>query len=594
MILNLNPRLANLLVTGVVLSTMLLACSNDTDNLLAQVVDDSSEINIIVDDNFSVVPGAVEALDVLENDTFSDMEAVSITQVSQPSNGNVTVNEDNTIEYSAPESSSEISDTFTYTTQSKNTAGKLTSNTGNVTIIITQDTESKQSDNLNYLFTDTAKNILKERFESDYTTGTGFTSDFVRAKLGVATFTANPSLGRPTYGQSPNISSERQIIYYAALKAYVFEDVSLANLVATEFLAEVNTNDLSDIWWSTNPNFGVDSDLWLQSASMLKMMKSYHLIKNIQTTLSDTDKSTIETFINKYAAYAKNWVDFYYDQYFGSGWELNGVSNFGNGALATEIDSQTAYPIEDSEGNKLTEYAVSGRQNVFNNRNIETVNFLHGWAISNNDVEAELTTRQFFKIVIKYGLWSNGTFFETMRNKNDYNINGLGVLYSFSTLSAMVHIAHRDAMANNYPNDKLYDYETTEGIVQGSTNLTSSQYLGGSTTDGITKKSLKTFIKGQSNYYRNTANGGWNDVRYYNGRPIDMTGTCERDYSVPQAIANIYYKDNDIKDFYIYNNSIGYPAKNSYMDGSYFGSDGNIGTSLLGGAWFEQENNFFN
>jgi len=440
------------------------------------------------------------------------------------------------------------------------------------------------------VYTSSARLQLQLRFDNGYVTGSGFSDDITRAINGKDSFLAAPSTGRPTYGDTFGINSSRQIIHYAALFAYAYNDVTVANAVMSEFLATVNANDMSDPFWATAPNFGIDWDLWLQSASMKKMKKSYELLKDLQTTLNASELTQIETFINDYAAHAQVWIDAYYDVYWGAGWETNGISSFLGENLYSPTDvSNTSFPIEDVNGDPVLEYTVAGAQNNFNNRIASTVSFLHSWSIYESNSTYENLTREWFKNCIRYALWPDGTFFELQRNKNTFNINALGVLYSFSTLSEMVQMAHFDAMAQNYPNDKLYDFETTEGLVNGSTNITTNPYLGGSTTDGTTLKSLKTFILGQAKYY----NGGWSPQRYYGGSPLDMTGTSERDYSIPQAVANLYYKDQDIEDFYKYNSAAGYPTKDSYLDGSYEGSDGVMGTFLLGASWFELENTFF-
>lgn len=139
---------------------------------------------------------------------------------------------------------------------------------------------------------------------------------------------------------------------------------------------------------------------------------------------------------------------------------------------------------------------MAGAQNQFNNRISETMSYLHSWSITAGDNEPERITREWFKNVSKYGLFPDGTFWELIRNKNAYNISFLGVLCSFSTLHGMVQMAHVDAMANHFPNDRLYDYSTTDGVVNNSTTMTDTHYVGTSTTDGTTEKSILLLIKG--------------------------------------------------------------------------------------------------
>ena len=455
-------------------------------------------------------------------------------------------------------------------------------------------------ENSNYLFTNQAKNELKRRFENGYSTGAGFTDDISRTLANVTIFRANPSISRPTFGENPNNmgTSDRQTLYHSALYAYAIDDVSLANLISTELLATVQANNMNSTFWAGVANFNTNlvhvSSYHLQAAEIKKMKDSYYLIKNLQNNLTHANKITIEAWFADFGGIVRAWVDDFFDIYWGSDWENRGFTKFYGEDLYTETEYSTAYPVEDVNGIPDLDYVMTGAQNQFNNRYIELINFLYSWSISAGDIETEFICREYFKSLIKYGLFSDGSFWELTRNQNIYNINELGVWYSFSTLSAMVGMAHLDAMTNHFPNDRLYDYKTTEGVVKGSTTITFNPYKGSSTTDGTTLKSLKSFIIGQSNYYRSSANGGWGDARFYDGSPLNMQGFSERDYSIPQAIANLYYKDQNLKDFYLYNTAVGYPVKDPFNDGAFNGEDGNIGTSILGGAWFEQEGNFFN
>ncbi|MDV7140216.1 Ig-like domain-containing protein [Maribacter sp. TH_r10] len=587
----------------IVLCIILLhfSCSKDndllTDYVLSETQDAINISNVAVDDSFQVFSNTAMVLDVLSNDTFENEAEVIITETSTPSNGTVVINDDETLTYT-PNSEvteqlteGEVMDTFTYNTEAPDANGSTIADTGSVTI--------KAGVDGNYLFTTEAKNILKERFEKGYVTGPGFSDDITRAINGKDSFLSSPSSNRQNFGSKYSYISNsiRQNFHYAALYAYATDDIPVANTVMTELLSTVKANSMSESYWDTNPNFGTDNNLWVQSTEIGKLMDSYHLIENIQTVLSNADKTTIEDWFSDYAFHVKSWIDPYYDGYWGKDWENIGLQKFMGENETNETEYQTGYPIEDINGNPNMDYAMAGAQNNFNNRISESIAFLHSWSINYGDTTYEHLTREWFKNALKYGLFPDGTFWELIRNKNVYNINALGVHYSFSTLQSMVKMAHEDAMAQHYPDDLLYDYETTEGILNGSTNLTPTApngYVGSSTTDGVTPKSLKTFIMGQSKYYRSSAKGGWNDIRFYDGSPLNMTGLSERDYSIPQAIANLYYKDQDIKDFYLYNTSAGYPSKNSYLDGVYQGSDGAIGKFLLGAAWLEMEVYFFN
>ncbi len=77
-------------------------------------------------------------LDVLANDTFENKEGISIIDTSQPNNGNVVINEDNTLTYTPDEilATEPVTDTFTYTAEVQNKDGTVTSGEADVNIII--------------------------------------------------------------------------------------------------------------------------------------------------------------------------------------------------------------------------------------------------------------------------------------------------------------------------------------------------------------------------------------------------------------------------------------------------------------------------
>ena len=60
-------------------------------------------------------------------------------------------------------------------------------------------------------------------------------------------------------------------------------------------------------------------------------------------------------------------------------------------------------------------------------------------------------------------------------------------------------------------------------------------------------------------------------------------------------MANLYYEDQDLEDYYMYNTSVGYPTKVQIYEGYGLQEDyGAWGNMIIGSAWFQQEDNFFN
>ncbi|MRX63767.1 Ig-like domain-containing protein [Maribacter luteus] len=122
-----------------------ISCSKDSDLLTDYVVSETQNTldlsALILDDTFIVNSRESITLDVLANDGFENTQNVVITQTSEPLNGSVAINTDNTLTYT-PETvaettsntTEEIEDTFTYTTEVVNEDETVSTGTGNVTV----------------------------------------------------------------------------------------------------------------------------------------------------------------------------------------------------------------------------------------------------------------------------------------------------------------------------------------------------------------------------------------------------------------------------------------------------------------------------
>ncbi|MFI1771010.1 hypothetical protein [Thalassobellus citreus] len=454
--------------------------------------------------------------------------------------------------------------------------------------------------NENLLFSDEAKAELKSRFQNGYTAGTGFADDITKIITEKDNFIANPSQYRPTLGSAATVPNNRQWLHTTAAYAYALDDVSIANTIATEILAYVGANDLNTTWWNDSSTYRFDADysLWIQTADVKKTKHSYNLIKDLATNLTDVDKETIDTWFARYAEITFNATSSRIETYLGVDWENAGITKFTPEGTYPEIAGvSTANPLQDSNGDDITAYTMAWAQDIYNNRQWEAIAYVHSWAIENNDREKEIWARNFVKSFLKYAIFPDGTMAELYRNVDSDPTKG--VFYGYITMTAVVSMAHEDAVANNFPNDKLYDYTTKEGIVNGSTNLTTSGFAGGSTTDGITEKSILSVLKAQSNYLRTQANGGWSDLRYFkktDNSVVSLSTVGLRQPSTIPAIANLYYRNTDLSDWYNYNTSVGYPAKVIISEGYLAGVDnedtGAWGNLISGSLWYGQENNY--
>ncbi len=141
----------------------LFSCSKDTDLLADYVISDLQEArfmgNLVADDYYFIANNKSIVLDVLSNDLFENPEKVKITEVSTPTNGTLTINEDKTLTYtvgtdptvseesetpkektsteetnSTQETKEPIDENITYTVETENEDGTTDSQEGKVTI----------------------------------------------------------------------------------------------------------------------------------------------------------------------------------------------------------------------------------------------------------------------------------------------------------------------------------------------------------------------------------------------------------------------------------------------------------------------------
>ena len=121
-----------------------ISCDKDSDLLKEDVIAGKPESlqiqRYVVDDNFVAPSNSTIVLNVLENDEFENLENVTITNTTNPENGSVQVNEDNTISYTSPENGN-TTETFTYTTETLNDDNTISTEQGIVTVNVSENNE---------------------------------------------------------------------------------------------------------------------------------------------------------------------------------------------------------------------------------------------------------------------------------------------------------------------------------------------------------------------------------------------------------------------------------------------------------------------
>ncbi len=95
----------------------------------------SEESGSISNDSYEINTNEGIELDVLANDVFENPETASIVLTSQPNNGTVEINADDTLKYT-PSNFETTEDSFTYTVQFVNNDGSISTETAIVTVAI--------------------------------------------------------------------------------------------------------------------------------------------------------------------------------------------------------------------------------------------------------------------------------------------------------------------------------------------------------------------------------------------------------------------------------------------------------------------------
>lgn len=136
-------KILRLLFVLLVIS-IFFSCSKDTDLLSEYVISNDNESvfeRIAINDTYTISPNVSMIMDVLSNDNLESQTNISIIETTQPSNGTITINENNTLTFipnSTPETVVEETvaeeDSFTYTVDVNTEDGNNIIQTAEVTI----------------------------------------------------------------------------------------------------------------------------------------------------------------------------------------------------------------------------------------------------------------------------------------------------------------------------------------------------------------------------------------------------------------------------------------------------------------------------
>lgn len=421
--------------------------------------------------------------------------------------------------------------------------------------------------------------------------------------LSISTGTPIPAWGYEYTGDPAQVLSEEpkpgdntgiDYIFKAAVWAWAYEDVSIANQIANEIL-----------WHASNANYDFGNTAkflrtrtidvnpyFVQAAWIEKYHTIWHeVVKQLESTLTAGEITTIDNWFADAADWLYNAAGVHLDLYMGNDWEnLNVAESVG-------IEFLDSTPLENSGGTPYSEWAVSAWQESMNNRVFDAVSYVHAYGIEHNNSTYRQFGTAFFKLNMQYMVYLNGIMAEIKRTTDA--APNLGVQYIHICITGLVMIAHAEQaawyngkiQANGWTRENLYTYSTTAGHENGVSYNGHGPYLGGSTTDGVTQKNLLMVLQGITKFFRSPANGGFNPPFYRNSVLIDATTSK---FPVPYQMANAFYNNQTVFEHSVMDASAGLPSGTMDLQGTFGVEVGSWG-KLFGGPvmWAEMENIMF-
>jgi hypothetical protein len=246
----------------------------------------------------------------------------------------------------------------------------------------------------------------------------------------------------------------------------------------------------------------------------------------------------------------------------------------------TFYDDTYSNPFTHYTSGGVGQYGVTwGQAAGMNNRVWDHVGLVGHYGLLFNNTSFKAWAGDLFEFTIQSNVYPDGTFVEWYRSEIGKEVSGL--LYTHLTLYHMTKLAFSHAVAienglvgSGSDKGKYFDYTTS----LGSDEQGWPSYGGTSTSGG--SKNLKLVITNLSKYFRTTANGGWNDVRFTEGGTV--IPTFSKPPSPAIAMANAYYKDDALEDFYMLRSSAGYDGIPRYY------GDGLSPVMPSNGAWLQR------
>lgn len=318
--------------------------------------------------------------------------------------------------------------------------------------------------------------------------------------------------------------------------------------------------------WANRSLFADDgavaaNPLFISFAKMTKYLSTYACIQG--QLPSDSDFALVESWLKDAADYAYLKMGKLYENVYGS---ANRYPPFSDNAVVysdniyPNVLYETASNVSDQDIDRFSQlytwYEADGtghnsvswmQASALNNRTWDAISLIGSYGVMFNFATYRKVEKEYFKLFFQLGVFPDGTVNEWYRSYDGNPQQGLN--YASVTGFHLVAAAQKHAVGvyNDLPGagsdiGELYNYTTG----RGTDEIIDGNYVATSTSGG--EKGLLNYLLNITKYYKSSANGGWNDLRFSEeGIPIQEE---RKPFGIMQAFANTFYNNDELRDYY--------------------------------------------
>ena len=316
---------------------------------------------------------------------------------------------------------------------------------------------------------------------------------------------------------------------------------------------------------------------------MGKMNRYISMYKVIEHQLTDytpylSNKATVDAWCLGAATFCKANLDWLNNAMFGT------IPPYADNTPINNPGSDSRLEYTHYDSNSVGQYEASNvLESRYNNRIASFFGVIDAYAVNFQNTTLRNYIFDMYVSWLELAIFPDGTNFEHYRSLED-NIGSQSIGYVGVQMAEWIKIAHSHAVAvtngmiTGESVGKFYDYTTSRGSdeIFGGWNTTS-------TSGGV--KNMTNCILNISKYYKNAANGGYNDIRFAGTGATLAMNANDRKFTSAYGLANSYLNNSEIDDFVNQKTSANYtnPADSGYGSWPHHGTGIGFGLFSLYG-----------